>query len=120
MTPEELERLAHAGSELPALLPMEEQMLFLSLRSLYAQHRTGVLSIEQAVQEKQLILTAYTAAKAVFEDTRRLARLFPDTVRATELDRALFHKRKKAGASDAELLTIARRIICTATGDKTF
>ena len=32
MTPEELERLAHAGSELPALLPMEEQMLFLSLR----------------------------------------------------------------------------------------
>jgi hypothetical protein len=120
MKPDELERLAHAGGELPPMLPMEEQMFFLSMRALYAQYRAGTLPKEQAIAEKQLIFAGYTAAKAVFDDTRRLAKLFPETIRATELDRALFHKEKRAGAAADELLAIACRIIRAATGDKTF
>ena len=117
---DELERLAYADGDLPPMLPMEEQMFFLSMRALYAQHRAGALTKEQAAQEKQQVLTAYNAAKAVFEDTKRMAQLFPDIVKATEVDRRTFHLRKRAGADSAELLTIASRIIRAAIGDKTF
>lgn len=117
---DDLERLAYAGGELPPMLPMEEQMFFLSMRALYAQHRADALTKEQAAQEKQQVLAAYTAAKAVFEDTKRMAKIFPEIVKATEDDRRTFHLRKRAGADAAELLAIARQIIHMATGDGTF
>ena len=59
MTPEELERLAAADSEMPEGLEMPEQLLYLTLRTLYQNFRSGAVNRDRAKREKSRILVAY-------------------------------------------------------------
>lgn len=66
----ELERLAASEEEMPDGLTMPEQLLFLTLRELYGNFRSGVVNRERAKREKSRILVAYrglTSEYAVVE-----------------------------------------------------
>ena len=55
----DLEKLAAQGSEMPAALTAPEQLLFLSLRQLYAMYRSGKVSKDIARTEKNMIYAQY-------------------------------------------------------------
>lgn len=57
----ELERIAAKGGEMPDDLRMHEQLLFLTLRTLYHSFRSGAVNKERGSREKQRIMQAYTA-----------------------------------------------------------
>lgn len=59
MTTEELERLAATDAEMPEELTMPEQLLFLTLRELYSNFRSGAVNRERAKREKSRIYVAY-------------------------------------------------------------
>lgn len=59
MTTEELERLAATDAEMPEGLTMPEQLLFLTLRELYSNFRSGAVNRERAKREKSRIFVAY-------------------------------------------------------------
>ena len=56
---ERIERLAASDSEMPEGLSMHDQLLFLSLRSLYNDFRDGKINRERAKREKNNIIVAY-------------------------------------------------------------
>lgn len=57
------ESAAIAGCEMPGGLTSAEQRLFLSLRMLYHQKRTGIISRETAVLEKKKLLKTFELDK---------------------------------------------------------
>ena len=59
MTTADLERLAASEEEMPDGLTMPEQLLFLTLRELYKNFRSGAVNRERAKREKSRVLVAY-------------------------------------------------------------
>ncbi|MBO6032547.1 MAG: hypothetical protein IKH71_09560 [Oscillospiraceae bacterium] len=59
MSTADIEKLAASGAEMPADLNGAEQLLFLSLRQLYAIFRTGKLQRDIAKHEKSMIYDQY-------------------------------------------------------------
>lgn len=56
---EQLERLAASDEEMPDGLAMPEQLLFLSIRELYKNFRSGAVNRERGKREKNRILVSY-------------------------------------------------------------
>lgn len=69
MTAEELERLAATDAEMPDDLEMPEQLLFLTLRTLYKNFRSGAINKEQGKREKSRILVAYRSLRIDYQAT---------------------------------------------------
>lgn len=107
----DFEMAAAQGLPMPEGLDGPQQRLYIQLRGVYRDHRTGLTTRLQASAEK---------AKAVQEYERDPVRAFVETVRDTEEARRQYHLREHAGASAEELLALAKRIIYDATGDGTF
>lgn len=63
MTEEELERLAASDGDMPDCLDMPEELLFLTLRTLYQNFRSGAVNRERAKREKSRIYVAYYELK---------------------------------------------------------
>lgn len=63
MMQEELERLAAKSEPLPNNLTLPEQWLYLSLRVLYREFKTGAITREQATKEKTSILKQFEMAQ---------------------------------------------------------
>lgn len=59
MTTDELERIASTDAEMPEVLALPEQLLFLTLRTLYQNFHSGAVNRDRAKREKQRIYTAY-------------------------------------------------------------
>lgn len=59
MSVTDIEKLAAQGSEMPASLNAPEQLLFLSLRHLYAMYRSGKIAKDSARAEKNMIYAEY-------------------------------------------------------------
>ncbi len=59
MTAEELERLAASDSDMPDDLSMPDELLFLTLRTLYQNFHNGIVNRERAKREKSRIMVAY-------------------------------------------------------------
>ena len=57
------EKDAMHGYELPDGLQLHDQLMYMALRSLYRQHRAGILSRDQAVREKKKLLESYRQLK---------------------------------------------------------
>lgn len=71
----DLERLAAAGEAMPDNLKTHEQLLFLTLRELYNNFRSGAVTRERGRREKQSILQAYEQLKfenSLFEEHVKL------------------------------------------------
>lgn len=120
MTAEELERRAASGLGLPGNLTAPEELLFLGLRHIYHDWRSGLLTKTEAKAEKDKVLAQYKTNAAVLDDTKRLCKIFVSVTNDTEPLRRAYHLAKQKGASPEELLGIACQIIRAATGDRTF
>lgn len=82
------ESAAIRGDELPDGLDYPDQVMFLSLRMLYAQKRMGIIDRERAVAEKKKLLDQYQA----YQMNWKMADEWCEIIRMTELARAEFRK----------------------------
>ena len=55
----ELERAASAGKPIPDGLTAPEKALYIAMRGLYWQYREGIVTLEQARREKNLLIKDY-------------------------------------------------------------
>ena len=83
-----LEQSAIRGDELPDGLDYPDQVLYLSLRMLYAQKRLGIIDRDTAITEKKKLLDEYQAYKLNWS----MADRWCDIIKLTELARAEFRK----------------------------
>lgn len=63
----DIEQLAANNEEMPDNLSMPEQLLFLTLRTLYQNYHSGGVSRERAKREKNRIYTAYHNLKQEYK-----------------------------------------------------
>lgn len=56
---EELEQAAALGQPVPEGLGSPERALYILMRSLYHQHRVGIIDLHQAKREKRLLMQDY-------------------------------------------------------------
>lgn len=82
------EQSAIRGDELPSGLEYPDQVLYLSLRMLYAQKKLGNIDRERAVTEKKKLLDEYQAYKMNWS----MADRWCEIIKLTELARAEFRK----------------------------
>lgn len=82
------EQAAMRGDEMPGGLDYPDQVMYLSLRMLYAQTRMKVIDRDTAIREKKKLLDEYRAYKFHWESGSRWAQI----INATELARAAFRK----------------------------
>ncbi len=61
------EELAMQGEPMPDGLNAAEQLMYLSLRMLYSQHKSGYISRELAMQEKRKIASEFKRNEALFK-----------------------------------------------------
>ena len=59
MTVNEIEQLAVRDEDMPDGLDVGEQLLYITLRTLYSNFRSGAINKERGAREKQQILAAY-------------------------------------------------------------
>lgn len=59
MTTDELERMAASDAEMPDGLDMPEQLLYITLRQLYSNFRSGTVNRDRAKREKGRIYVSY-------------------------------------------------------------
>ena len=92
MSTDELERLAVSCSEMPENLNVAEQLLFLSLRQLYAIYRTRKITRDIAKREKTKIYKQFETNsldlrcwESAMERTRKLAVLSPELKNGCDL-----------------------------------
>lgn len=71
MTTEELERIAASDAEMPYELDMPEQLLFLTLRTLYQNFRSGSVNRDRAKREKSRIYVAYQNLQREYKATEQ-------------------------------------------------
>lgn len=79
MSVKELEKLAAAQKEMPMNMTASEQLLFLSLRCLYASYQTRKIDKETAKSEKTEILKTYeinVLKEKCYEQTKEIQREF--------------------------------------------
>lgn len=82
------EQSAIRGEEMPTGLNYPDQVLFLSLRMLYAQKRMDLIDRETAIQEKKRLLDEYRAYKQNWD----MGVEWSDIIKKTEIARAEFRK----------------------------
>jgi hypothetical protein len=82
------EQQAIRGEEIPTGLEYPDQVLFLSLRMLYAQKRAGAIDRETAISEKKKLLDQYRIYKFRDDMEKQWVRMVKDT----EILRAEYRK----------------------------
>lgn len=82
------EQAAIRGEEMPAGLDYPDQVLFLSLRMLYAQKKMDLIDRETAIAEKKKLLDEYKAYKRNWN----MGAEWSDIIKKTEIARAEFRK----------------------------
>lgn len=82
------EQAAMRGDEMPDGLDYPDQVLYLCLRTLYAQTRMKIIDRDTAIREKKKLLDEYRAYKFHWESGTRWTKVIKDT----ELARAEFRK----------------------------
>ena len=71
MTTDELERLAASDAEMPGNLEMPEELLFLTLRTLYQNFHSGAVNRDRAKREKSRIYVAYQKLQNEYKLTKQ-------------------------------------------------
>lgn len=82
------EQSAIRGEEIPQGLEYPEQILYLSLRMLYAQKRMGIIDRDTAVAEKKKLLDEYR----VYQFREQMGEQWVQVIKDTDLARAEYRK----------------------------
>lgn len=101
------ERLAMAGEEMPNGMDYPDQILFLQLRLLYDSYKKGIITRDQATQEKVDLLREYQAHKIV----DRMGKEWVKQIKETETARAEYRKNKTIQNADKLLDCVEGRNI---------
>lgn len=83
------EKDAMAGLEMPDGLSYPDQILYLSMRMLYAQYFKKVIDRETATKEKKKLLDEYK----VYQFREEMGKEWVEIIRLTELARAEYRKK---------------------------
>lgn len=97
-----LERMAKDGNEMPDGLEYPDQVMYLCLRMLYEQLRTGIVDRETATREKRRLAREYEAY--VFVD--QMGKEWVQVIKNTELARAEYTKNRTLENADKLIATI--------------
>ena len=90
------EKDAMAGVEMPDGLSYPDQILYLSLRMLYAQYFKKVINRETATKEKKKLLHEYRCYK--FQD--EMGKQWVEVIRMTDLARCDYKKNRNLENAD--------------------
>lgn len=82
------EKDAMAGLEMPDGLSYPDQILYLSLRMLYAQYFKKIIDRETATKEKKKLLDEYRC----YQFREEMGKEWVEVIRLTELTRAEYRK----------------------------
>lgn len=96
------EQQAIRGDPMPDVLPYPDQIMFLSLRMLYAQYRMGLIDRETAQADKSRLVKEYD----VYSAAESLGNSWVRIIRATETARANFRKNRTLENADELLRAI--------------
>lgn len=96
------EKAAMRRGEMPGGLSYPDQLLFLALRSLYAQLKAGVIDRPVGVVEKKKLLESYRVQKFNWEMGDHFTRL----IKNTELARAAYRKERTLENADKLLAAL--------------
>jgi len=111
LTVQEICEAANRNEELPDLLPLHDQLLFLSVRQIYNDFRSGRIEKEQAAREKNRLVYQHNLWMRQSRDHVEAARRYQAVTIATETARADFRKLLRDGADDSKLKAAAIRLI---------
>lgn len=90
------EQAAIRGEEIPDGLSYPDQILYLSLRMLYAQKRSGIIDRDTAVIEKKKLLDGYR----VNQFREQMGKEWVDQIKLTEVARAEYRKNRTLENAD--------------------
>lgn len=93
----EYEKAAIAAEEMPEGLEYPDQIMYLCLRSLYAQVRMGIISREKAISEKNKLLISYR----VNQFDLKLANYRNELIKQTETRISEYRKNRTLENADA-------------------
>lgn len=105
MTLLDYEKAACDGREMPDGLSYPDQILFLELRTLYAQHRAGVIDKDTAIREKKKLLETYKQHQFV----EAMGKEWVEVIKVTELARAAYRKDRTLENADKLILILEGR-----------
>jgi hypothetical protein len=96
------EKLAMAGEEMPKGMEYPDQILYFELRLLYDSYKKGIVSREQATQEKAELLRTHEAHKIIY----KMEKEWVDQKKRTELARAAYRKNKTIENADKLIVCV--------------
>lgn len=102
------EKLAMSGAEMPDDLNMPDALMYIGLRMLYHQYKTGLINREIATSEKRKLIKKYKYQTFLQEASDRCVEI----IKQTELARAEYRKEKTLDAADRLVLAIEGRSVC--------
>lgn len=108
------ERIAMRGGEMPDGLEWYDRQMFLSLRMLYHQHRSGIIDREIARREKIRLLNDYDFQKWQDEFTAHIA----TKIKETEEARTRYRKNRTLENADAIILAFEGVPVTVSEHDK--
>jgi hypothetical protein len=91
-----LELMAKDGNEMPDGLEYPDQIMYMSLRMLYAQLKIGVINRETAIREKKQLVREYECY--VFQ--HEMGKEWVQVIKNTELARAEYMKNRTMENAD--------------------
>lgn len=94
------EKIAMSGGEMPDGLEWYDQQMFLNLRWLYHQYKSGIISRETAHNEKRKMLNIYDSQKWQHNLTKDIAK----KIVSTEAARQAYRKNRTLENADAIIL----------------
>ena len=101
------EKIAIAGGEMPKGLSYPDQVLFLELRILYQTYKSGIITRESATMEKADLLRNY----AVYQLADKMGQEWVEVIKATEIARANYRKKRTIENADKLLDCIDGRML---------
>lgn len=96
------ERIAMDGGEMPDGLDWPDRQVFLGLRSLYWQHKNGIINRETAKKEKIKLLKDYDFQKW----QEKFCSQFIEKIKRTEAARQAYRKNRTLENADALILAM--------------
>jgi hypothetical protein len=102
------ERQAMAGEEMPDGLNMPDTLMYIGLRMLYNQYKSGTIGRDLATAEKRKLIKKYKYQMFLQEASERYVK----NIKQTELARAEYRKERTLEAADKLVLALEGKILC--------
>lgn len=104
---------------LPDGLSYPQQCLYLAMRGLYQQHKSGFIPLEVAVHDKAALLSEYEKAEALHSKYLATWQTFSEQIKVSDEFRVKLKTGLRDGENLQELFELACTCVAVLTGDST-